>query len=118
MKLFELPHDQFGMTLTLYSPKMMLFQEGWVRERPSRNHALCQLVAYVGCAKAISHAHELRLAASVAARNSSDPFRDGLIGKGGMFLLPRFIVKGLVGIIVAVLPVFPNGVLGSQVKQL
>lgn len=106
------------MALTLYSPKMMLFQEGWVRECAGCNRALRQLVAYVGCAKAISHAHELRLATPVAARDSLDPFRDGLIGKGGMLLLPRLVVKVLVGIIVAIFPVFPNGVLGSQVKQL
>lgn len=96
---------------------MVLLEEGRVCECPRRHSSLRQLVAYVGCAKAISHAHELHIPTSVAVHDSIYPLWNGFIRKRCVLLFPGLVIEIFVGAVVAVLAVFPDRILGCEVKH-
>ena len=84
-----------------------------MRKGTNSNCILGKLIADVRRAKAVSHAGKLDVICPVPIRDGFGPSRDGLIGKGSVFALPRLIVKVGIGVVVTIFAVFPYRVLNE-----
>lgn len=103
--------DSVLVYLTFEICEMMLLQECGMSEGSHRHSVSCQLVAHIGCSKAITDASIFCVRFSVAFLYSFHPLRYSYICKRCVLLFPCFVIKVRVRVIVAVLAVFPYWIL-------
>ena len=96
---------------TFYHSEMMFLEECRVIESPGADSIPSQLVAHIGCTKAVSYTNKLCALAPIALFDGLNPHWDGYVCECGVFPLPRFIIEVWIRTIMAILAVFPNRIL-------